>query len=56
MSQITWRNIDAPDFRTSQRGLAAAIQQLNDSFNTARAGLTRLDNAKTSALNNNILT
>lgn len=39
MAAITWRNVDAPDFRTSLAGLQTAGNMINSAFDSARRGL-----------------
>lgn len=56
---LTWRNVDAPDFRGSMVGLGIAGQSINNAFNGINAGLDkfqdwRKDQAESAVLNNSM--
>lgn len=51
MPQLTWRNIDAPDFRTSLEGYNQFSQLLNQGIGTASTALKTFDEAKAEEAN-----
>lgn len=51
MATLTWRNVDAPDFRTSLEGIKSASELFGNAIGTAQAGLTGADNTLTSNAN-----
>ena len=55
MANLTWRDVEAPNFRSSMDGFRQASSLLNDAFGSARAGLRDYENISTDRINNNIL-
>lgn len=51
MAALTWRNVDAPDFRGSMEGFKEFNRQLNSAFSTAKAGLNEYDQATSDRMN-----
>lgn len=54
MAALTWRNVDAPDFRGTLNGLAQSQQMLNDALGSASNVLGSIDADKSNAVNRQI--
>lgn len=52
MAQLTWRNVDAPDFRTSLEGIRTFADLVNSGFQGLDQGLGRFDQAQSMRMNN----
>lgn len=55
MAALTWRNVEAPDFRSSMDGLNQASQMLNNAFSGLNQTLVRADGAQTERANSQIM-
>lgn len=51
---LTWRNVDAPDFRGAMNGFAQSNQMLQDALGTASKALGTIDANKSTQVNNQI--
>lgn len=55
MAQLTWREVNAPDFSQALNGVRGFNEMLNQALGTAKSAVDRIDQDRTQALNKNVM-